>query len=298
MGQNENPVATVNKQEIAAAIGNSTIADSILRSFNTLATQGQLVFPKGYAVGNQLKLMYTSLCQNGSISKVTPISVGESLTEAVVQGLEIDKRQLYFIPRGNKLTMFRSYFGDVAVAKRTGLVVDMRARVLYEGDTYDIDTDEYGEEIVVNHKTRLENHDNPIIGGYSWAVLPNGSKIFCIMTKKEIDTAWSKSSDPTRNTQKDYPQEMTKRTVIRRLAKRIFNTSSTELTDEQKAIIASFNRTTEQEYDNTPKSNLVGIKKVVIDDDGTIVGDSGNEGADEQQEPVENVNPSDEEQKQ
>ena len=44
------------KQEVAAAISNTTIADSILSSFNKLVTQDQLRFPQGYALGNQLKL--------------------------------------------------------------------------------------------------------------------------------------------------------------------------------------------------------------------------------------------------
>jgi len=270
--ENTAVVAKQQKQEIANAIGNSTIADSILSSFNKLALQGQLVFPKGYSVGNQLKLMYTSLSQNGSLAKATSVSIGEALTEAVVQGLEIDKRQCYFIVYDKKMTMFRSYHGDVAVAKRTGLVKDVRARVIYEGDEYEIDTDEFGEEIVKNHKTRLENHDKAIIGAYAWADCTDGTRRFCIMTKNEIDKNWSKSKDPSRNVQKDFPQEMAKRSVIRRLVKGIFNTSSTELSDEAKAIISSYNRTTEDEYDNSKaeKPRTAGkttVNNIVIDDD-------------------------------
>ena len=301
MAQTENQVAAVAKQEVAAAIGNSTIADSILNSFSKLAAQGQLSFPKGYAVGNQLKLMYTSLSQNGMISKATPVSIGEALVEAVIQGLEVDKRQVYFIVYGNKLQMFRSYYGDIKVALETGLVRDIRARVIYEGDEYDIDTNSDGEEIVINHRTRLENHDKPIVGAYAWADCPDGKRHYCIMTKKEIDTNWSKSKDPSRNVQKDFPQEMAKRTVIRRLVKMIFNTAPSELTEAQKTVIRSYNKTTEDEYENTPvnyaPAPAKGVKKVVVDDDGSIVGDNSNEVVEEQQEPIENENPSDEEQK-
>ena len=277
---NENAVSKQTKQEVAAAIGNSGIADSILKSFNTLATQGQLVFPKGYSVGNQLKLMYTSLSQNGAISQVTAISIGEALTEAVIQGLEIDKKQVYFIPYAKKLTMFRSYYGDIAVAKRTGLVKEIRARVIYKGDEYELDTNEYGEEIIVGHKTRLENKDNDIVGAYAWAELPDGKRQYCIMTWKEIQTNWSKSKNAGGSVQKEFPQEMAKRTVYRRLVKTIFNTSSTELSDEQKAIIGSYNRTTEEEFvDSKSTPTNYGVRKttvsnVIIDEDGTVIGES------------------------
>lgn len=271
----DNQVIQVSKKDIANAIGNTTIADSILNSFNVLSHQGQLSFPKGYSVGNQLKLMYTALAQNGLITKATPVSIGESLVEAVIQGLEIDKKQVYFIVRGTKLTMFRSYYGDVKVAKETGLVKDIRARVIYEGDEYELDTDENGEEIVLNHRTRLENHDKEIIGAYAWADNYDGSRHYCIMTKKEIDANWNKSSDPSRNVQKEFPQEMAKRTVIRRLVKMIFNTAPSTLSDEQSTIIRSFNKTTEEEYDNSPKDYAPArsVKKTIVDDNGEIIDD-------------------------
>ena len=46
---------------------------------------------------------------------------------------------------------------------------------------------------------------------------------------------------------------MAKRTVIRRLVKMLFNTAPT-LSSEASTIIASYNRTTEEEYDNAKPS--------------------------------------------
>ena len=244
--QNQQVVPVTTKKEVAAAIGNSGIADSILASFNKLAEQGQLVFPKGYALGNQLKLMYASISQNGNVTKATPISIGESLANAAIQGLEIDKNQVYFIVYDRKMQMFRSYFGDVAVAKRSGLVKEISARVIYKGDEYDIETNDEGKEFVTGHRSSLANRDNEIEGAYAWAVLPDGRREYCIMTWKEIQKNWSKSKAP--GTQKDFPQEMSKRTVIRRLVKMIFNTAPTDMSDEAKAIVGSYNRTTKDEY--------------------------------------------------
>jgi len=260
------------KQEVAAAISNPTIADSLLRSCNALAEQGQLVFPKNYVAGNQLKLMYTTVAQSGVLSKVTSDSVGQALIEAIIQGLEIDKHQVYFIQRGNKLTMFRSYYGDCKVARETGLVKEIFARPIYEGDTYELVDNEMGLLEVRNHKTALENQDKDIVGGYAWAVMVDGTKRYCIMTRKEIDAAWEKSSDPSRNVQKTFPQEMCKRTTIRRLVKMLFNTTSSNLNDEAKSIIASYNRTTAEEYDNEPEKKMKSsVKNVVCDENGVPI---------------------------
>jgi len=263
------------KKEVATAITNETIADSLLASFNKLASQGQLTFPEGYAFGNQVKLMYTSISQNANLTSCTPISIGESMAEALIQGLEVDKDQIYFIARGKKCTMFRSYYGDVKVAKETGLVKEIFARPIYEGDEYELDTDNDGLPYIKNHKTSLTNMDKELIGGYAWAVMKDGSKRYCIMTKKEIDASWSKSTDPSRNVQKTFPQEMAKRTTIRRLVKMIFNTSSTNLGERAKSVIASYNRSTKEEYDNDEKPTKSTVKNILTDENGEpIVADA------------------------
>ena len=252
------------KQEIANAITETTIADSILASFNKLADQNQLVFPKGYNLGNELKLMFTTLSQNELLSQATKISIGESLAEAVIQGLEIEKKQCYFIVYKNKMSLFRSYYGDIAVAKRTGLVNEIKARVIYEGDDYELDVNEDGEEIISGHRTKLLNRDGGIIGAYAWAELPNGKRRYTIMTWNEIQKNWSKSRAINGTAQKEFPQEMAKRTVIRRLVKMIFNTTPT-IDSNQSAIIGSYNRTTDEEYekDYSKVSEHKGVNNVL-----------------------------------
>ena len=68
------------------------------------------------------------------------------------------------------------------------------------------------------------------------------------MTKKEIDKSWAKSTNAEKNTtQRDFPQEMAKRTVIRRLVKMLFNSSNTS-SNFADSLVGAFNRTTENEF--------------------------------------------------
>lgn len=244
-------VASVNKSEVAKAIGDTNISDRILANFNELVSQGQLRFPTNYNLGNQLKLAYLSITQNAALRGATPVSIGQALTHMVLQGLEIDKNQCYFIKYGNELKMFRSYFGDVAVALRTGLVKDIKPMVIYDGDEFEtgIVND---EEVVVKHTTKFENRDKAIRGAYAVATLPGGNKRYTVMTKKEIDANWKKSTNPNNSVQKDFPQEMAKRTVIRRLVKMLFNSANTE-DNYISAVVGSYNTTTEDEYEDTPR---------------------------------------------
>ena len=255
------------KQEVASAISDTTIADSILNNFSKLVGQEAIVCPIGYNYGNNLKLAYLRISQNGILQKVTAASVGEALVDMVLQGLDISKDQCYFIPYGTKLGLFRSYFGDISALESTGLVQPntTKAIVVYEGDR--IETEIVDDEEVLSVFEPIKNpflrHNKAIVGAYAVTTLISGKKRYCFMSKEEIDKSWSKSKDPSRNTQKDFPQEMSKRTVIRRLGKVITKASKSMdgLTEQQRLAIFAYNKNTENQYIND--SSEVGRKTTV-----------------------------------
>ena len=275
-----NEITTGLQNEVGTALANKTISDNILAKFNELATQGQLHFPANYSVGNALKLAYANIVSNG-LQTCEPLSVANSLAEYVIQGLDVSRKQAYFIKYDNKCVMQRSYFGDVSTVKRTGLVKDVYAICVYKGDTFEIDFDENGRECVTKHETKFENRDNEIIGAYAVAVGINGYKLYCIMTRKEIEASWSMAKTEKSKFRANFQQEACKRTVIRRLVKMIFNTSVSS-TEEVESIIASYNRSTEDEYDNSDSNerkyndtkeikDVIDVKANVVEEENPFV---------------------------
>ena len=182
-------------------------------------------------------------------------SIVGSLVEYAIQGLSISQKQAWFVKFGDNLTLLRSYFGDVAVCKRTNLIKNCDARVIYENDEFSEDYDEE-HNIIITHHTKFGNQDGKILGAYAWADTLDGKRIYCVMTMKEIKENWnlSKAAYNKKTGEKqdipfqvNFPQEASKRTVIRRLVKNILNTS-VKTNEYQKSIIASFNRSMEKEY--------------------------------------------------
>ena len=271
MEPENNKVVTINKNEVAAAIGNSSIADSLLRSFDALVGQDQIKVPQGYALGNELKAAYLIISQDANFRSCTAMSIGQALTDMVIQGLEVTKKQCYLIKYGNELKLQRSYFGAQAVAFRTGLVKDINAVVVYDQDDFEIGM-ENDRVIVTKHLTHWSHRDNPIIAAYAVATMPDGSKKYEVMTKKEIDASWGHAQ--TKKVQQEFPQEMAKRTVIKRLLKGIFNTANTP-DNYQQAVITSYNRTLDEDYQNekpasdsktTVSNSIIDMDDVVADE--------------------------------
>lgn len=203
-------------------------------------SDGLMIAPK-YSVSNALSSAYYAL-KNGGILNKDQDSIYNALLDMVTQGLSPAKNQCYFVPYGNTVKLTRSYFGTMKVVKQLPEVKDIYAEVIYKGDDFKI-KNENGRKVFVSHDTDWTNQDNEIVGAYCIIEKSDGEKILTVMTKKEIDKAWSKAK--TKNVQNDFPQEMAKRTVINRAAKQFFNTS-----DDNDLFVDAVNRTTENEYDN------------------------------------------------
>lgn len=204
-----------------------------------------LMIAQNYSVSNALSSAYYALknAPGGNLlEQCTPDSIYNALLDMVTQGLSPAKTQCYFIPYKNTVKLTRSYFGTMKVVKQLPEVKDIYAQIIFEGDEFEAENVD-GRWKFVSHKSNWKNQDNSIEGAYCVIEKTDGEKILTIMTKKEIDKSWAQSRNG--NVQKNFPQEMAKRTVINRAAKQFFNTS-----DDNDLFIDAVNRTTENEYEN------------------------------------------------
>ncbi len=225
------------------------ISDTIIKRVGELQREDGLKLPNNYNVGNALKSAWLKLKQvtdknSKHVEEVcTKESVANALLDMVIQGLTPAKSQCYFIIRGTELTLMRSYFGTVAVMKRINGIEDVYAQVIYQDDTFEYEI-RGGNLVVTKHEQKLQNIDlNKIIGAYS-VIIKNGQLRCEIMTMDQIRTAWKKTSNGG-GVQKEYPDQMAKRTVINRGAKMYVNTS-----DDEDILIETINKTTANEYDD------------------------------------------------
>ena len=147
----------------------------------------------------------------------------------VLQGLAVSKNQGYFIVYGDKLEFQRSYFGTVALAKRTGgITKDPVANIIYEGDEFVYEINPETAQIkILKHNQKIENIDNnKIKAAYALIKLPDGTSQIGLMSMQQIRAAWNQG--PTKGqspAHKNFPDEMAKKTVIGRACKLIINSS-------------------------------------------------------------------------
>ena len=224
-----------NKQELIEVEGENKISlrtqEGLIAVAQTyLKKNGDVILPPNYDVNDAVKALYLKTIQTVDKQKrpVLEICTRESI-EQVVQnyvskGLNIAKNQCYLVCYGNTLTLQESYFGKQKEANAyAGITIN--SNVIYEGEKVNIVVRPNGTKIIEHTPDFSKFDTNKIIGSYAIAVNDKGEVVDSdIMTMKEIRQSWAKSSSGG-TVHKEFPVEMTRKTVIARLAKRFINTS-------------------------------------------------------------------------
>lgn len=176
-------------------------------------------------------------------------SIVETLYNMVLQGLSPAKRQCYFVVYGNKLTLMKSYMGSIVATKRIEGVNDVKAFVIYQGDTFDTIFNKDTYTIEFNYEPKFENINSDKIKGAFALIIGNDNNILHteVMTIDQIRKSWGMGiayKSGKSSTHNDFAEEMAKKSVINRACKRFYNTS-----DDSDVLIDSLIST--DDYDET-----------------------------------------------
>lgn len=226
------------------------IESNINERLQEMNGQGQINLPANYSLTNAVQsawLMINAIKKVNVFEKCTKGSIANAILDMVVQGLNPAKKQCYFIPYDDQLTLVRSYMGTVAVAKRViPNFKDITAQVVHEGEEFTFETNG-GSQFVTVHKQTLDSMNKPIIGVYA-VMLDNDGEVMdsMVMTMESIKQSWKQSkANPidqhgnikAETTHGKFTEEMAKRTIINRLLKRHINAS-----DDGSLVFESINR--------------------------------------------------------
>lgn len=233
------------------------IFDKVQTTVRSYANSGELALPDGYSPENAMKSAWlilqeaTDANRRPVLESCTRASIINTLQSMLYQGLNPDKKQCYFIAYGDKLTLQRSYFGSMHVARMVDpAITDICYDVVYEGDVFEMEK-RRGHTVVAAHRQKLENVDkSKIIAAYC-SVFRGDAEDTTVMTMDEIKAAWRKSrmnpvdergNIKANSTHGQYTKDMAIKTVVNRACKYIINSS-----DDSSLLARAVNGT----YDDT-----------------------------------------------
>lgn len=156
-----------------------------------------------------------------------PISIARAVVEAAQAGLEPTGSLggAYLVPFFNSKTgrkeaqLIIGYTGLVKLARRSGEIARVEARIVREQDEFDFG---YGLQPYLTHRPALgvpEDQQNPMVLAYAVAHFRSGETQFDVMTAAEILAIKARSKAKDSGPWVTDEAEMWKKTVLRRLSK-------------------------------------------------------------------------------
>jgi recombination protein RecT len=232
--------------------------DIVTARIKQFQNKGELYSPPNYTPENALKSAWLMIQETKdkndkpALEVCTQASVANSLLSMVVQGLNPDKKQCYFIVRGKKLYAQRSYFGSIHVAKMVDPnIVDVYPMTIYQDDEFEYEI-KHGKTIVTLHKQKFSNiSKDKIAGAYATILYTDGRELSTVMTLDQIKQAWKQSPmhpvDEKGNikvgsTHDKFTADMCEKTVTNKACKYVINTS------DDKSIVAKYAKMMDAEF--------------------------------------------------
>lgn len=186
--------------------------------------------PRTLRPERMVRVVLSAMQTNPDILECEPHTVLLSIMRAATMGLEPDGGVLghgYLVPfwnsknRRKECQFITGYRGLCKLARNSGEVVDVWAKVVHETDDFEFDE---VENKPIRHKRNYSAEPGRIIGAYAAARFRDGYTRFEYMTAHEIEEIKAKTASKTREGKivgpwTSHEGEMYKKTVVRRLAK-------------------------------------------------------------------------------
>lgn len=173
--------------------------------------------PPGIDPARFQRVVLTAIQQNPDIAKGDRQALYNAALRAAADGLVPDGREGAFVVMGGKPTWMPMVGGIIKRLATAGINID--AQVVYENDEFE---QQLGDDAQIHHKApKLGQPRGEPLGVYAIARLPNGMVMREVMDTDQVNQVRAASRSANAGPWKQWWTEMARKTVIRRLAKRL-----------------------------------------------------------------------------
>jgi recombination protein RecT len=191
----------------------------------------QMVLPKHLTADRLIKIALVAVSKTPKLMECSQESILQSVMTAAQLGLDCGGAlgSAYLVPfvknskdksgnwhRSTECQLIIGYRGMIDLARRSGQIVSIESRIVWEHDVFEI---EYGMEMKLRHVPTLDEEPGKFRLVYAVAHLRDGGTQLELMTKAQIDAVRSRSMAKDNGPWVTDYAEMARKTVVKRLFK-------------------------------------------------------------------------------
>lgn len=176
------------------------------------------VLPKHLTADRMIKVALNSIAKVPDLQKCTAASLMQCIITCAELGLEPGGAlgHAYLVPFAGTCTLIIGYRGFIELARRSGQLAQIEARVVYENDDFEM---EFGLNMKLRHVPIMDGEPGAARFVYCIARLKDGSTHVEVMTRKEVEAIRNRSRSGSKGPWVSDWGEMAKKTAVRRAAK-------------------------------------------------------------------------------
>lgn len=204
--------------------------DEIRGQLARMDSQFKMALPDHVPVEKFTRVAITAISTNADLINADRTSLFSSCMKAAQDGLLPDGRESALVIFGGKVQYMPMVAGILKKARNSGELASITAQVVHKNDPFSYRVDDEGEHL--EHTPDVFSKDRgEIIGVYALAKTKDGELYIEPMTLDQIEKvrASSRTGKSSNGPWNNWWEEMAKKSVIRRLAKRL--PMSTDLED-------------------------------------------------------------------
>lgn len=213
-------------QRTASAIAAKSISpvEELGKALSQMEGQFKLALPDHVPVEKFVRTVLTAVQGNKDLMSADKNTLFAACLECATDGLLPDGREAAIVPfrskdRGLEATYMPMVGGLLKMMRNSGEIATIVPNIVCENDEFDYWIDEDGEHI--KHRPKLDGNRGELTHAYVIARMKDGSKTFEVMSKNEIEQVREASKAKTSGPWTEWYGEMAKKTVIRRISKRL-----------------------------------------------------------------------------
>lgn len=194
-------------------------AEVVVQTLGKMAPQLKAALPAHVSVEKFTRVAANAIQGNPDLLNAERGSLFQACLRLAADGLMPDGRDAAIVIFGGKAQAMPMIGGILRKVRQSGEVAKVSAQVVHKNDTFKVS---YGFDEDVEHvPPALDEPRGDVIGAYATAVLKDGSRLLEVMSLEQIEKVRKVSRSGTRGPWVDWFDEMARKTVMRRLAKRL-----------------------------------------------------------------------------
>lgn len=219
MAQQQTNLSSIKNSEVA-----KTPVDKVAHMLASPNMQAQIkaALPRHMTPERLARIVTTEIRKVPKLAECTPVSFFGAVIQCAQLGLEPGNAlgHAYLLPYGREVQLIIGYRGMIDLARRSGQIVSIDARAVYEGDKFEC---RLGLDPHIDHEPDWNNQNRTkgekLQFVYAVAKLKDGGIQFDVMSRAEIEGIRARSKAGNNGPWKTDYQAMALKTVVRRLFK-------------------------------------------------------------------------------